>query len=189
MKGEEYIHQSSYVHEGQMKESVKAVQLIYDQRNGSKLDVQIKRNEPVTLLDAKAYNHQFTKEEFDIMVKEGKHIVFEGNTKDGELFSKLAYYEPKLNDIRTKSALSQNTYFFGQKLTKEQAITMNKGEAVQITIDTKKGQKTYMVTYSPKAERFITKSLEKEKTENLKVNEPVQVKSLKKKNQRNAISQ
>jgi len=189
VKGEEYIHQSSYINGDEMKESVKAIQLMYDQQAGSKLNIQIKRNEPVKLPDAKAYNHQFTKEEFDVMVKEGKHIVFEGSTKDGELFSKLAYYEPKLNDIRTKSALTENTYFYGQKLTKDQAATMNKGEATEITINTTKGKKAYMVTYSPRAERFITKSLEKEKAKNMKVNDAVQPKSVKKKSQRNAISQ
>lgn len=189
VKGEEYIHQSSYIHEGEMKESVKAIQLMYDLQTGSKLDVQIKRKTPVTLQDAKAYNHEFTKEEFDLMVQKGKHIVFQGNTRDGELFSKLAYYEPKLNDIRTKSALTENTYFYGQKLTKDQAATMNKGEATEITINTTKGKKTYMVSYSPRAERFITKSLEKEKSKSMTADNAVAGKNVKKKSQRNAISQ
>ncbi len=170
VKGEEYIHSSTYLHEGEMKERVKAVQLMYDRDLGSKLDVQIKRNNPVTLEEAKAYNHQFTQQEFDAMVKEGKHVLFQGSTRDGEVFNKLAYYEPKLNDVRTKTALSENTYFYGQKLTKNQAESMNKGEPVQITIDTTKGKKTYMVSYSPKAERFITKIMEMDKVKDLKVN-------------------
>tara|TARA_R110002050_G_scaffold271612_3_gene415122 strand:+ start:14353 stop:15174 length:822 start_codon:yes stop_codon:yes gene_type:complete len=169
VKGEEYMHSSSYVHEGELKENVRAVQLMYNRQTGSKLDVQIKRNEPVKLAEAIAYNYQFTKEEFDLMVKQGKQVVFQGSSKDGEVFSKLAYYEPKLNDIRTKSALSENNYFYGQKLTKEQATIMNKGESAQITINTKKGEKTYMVNYSPKSARFITKTFEKENVNDLKV--------------------
>lgn len=188
VKGEEHIHHSSYINQGKLKESVKAVQLLYNQQTGSKLDVQIKRNEPVTLSEAKAYNHQFTKEEFDSMVNKGEHIVFNGSTKDGELFSKLAYYEPKLNDIRTKTALSDNTYFYGQKLSKEQAATMNKGEATKITINTAKGIKTYMVTYSPRSERFITKSIGKESIKNLETKDAVTLGDVKKKNQRNVIS-
>lgn len=188
VKGEEYIHHSTYINKGELKENVKAIQLMYNQQTGSKLDVQIKRNKPVTLSDARAYNHQFTKEEFDTMVNKGDHIVFNGSTKDGELFLKLAYYEPKLNDIRTKTALSENTYFYGQKLSKEQAGTMNKGEATQITINTAKGVKTYMVTYSPRAERFITKSIEKENIKNLETKDVITVGDEKKKNQRNVMS-
>lgn len=183
VKGEEYIYASTYLNEGEVKESVKAVQLMYDRDLGSKLDVQIKRNKPVTLEEAKAYNHQFTQQEFNVMVKEGKQVLFQGSTTDGEVFNKLAYYEPKLNDIRTKTALSENTYFYGQKLTKNQATSMNKGEPVQITIDTSKGKKTYMVSYSPKAERFITKNMEMDKVKDLKVNSAKNVTAEKKKKQ------
>jgi hypothetical protein len=188
VKGEEYIHRSTYVNEGQLKEIIKAVQLLYSSRNGSKLDVQIKRNEPVKLEQAKAFNHQFTKEEFESMVNNGKSIVFNGVTKDGELFPKLAYYEPRLNDIRTKSALTGNTYFYGQQLTAEQADALNKGESVKISIATKKGRKTYNVTYSPRAERFITKSPEKDKAKELEVKDAVVVGNEKKKNLPNVLS-
>ena len=182
VRGEEYLHQSTYVNDGALKESVKIVQMLYSQEMGSKLDVQIKRNEPVKLDQAKAYNHQFTKEEFDAMVKDGKTIAFTGSSVNGNTFPKLAYYEPKLNDIRTKSALSENTYFFGQKLTKPQAETMNKGMEVEITIETKKGPKTYMVSYSPRAERFVTKTLEKRHTKEMSVEGAMTVSAGKKKN-------
>lgn len=189
VRGEEYLHRSSYVNNSALKESVKMVQLMYNQNSGSRLDVQIKRNEPVKLEQAKAYNHQFTATEFEQMSKEGASISFTGKNAIGETFTKLAYYEPKLNDIRTKSALSQNTYFFGQKLTKAQAESINKGVETEITIKTKKGPKTYMVSYSPRAERFVTKSLENSKLNNIKVNEAVAVGEVKKKKSNNkAIS-
>lgn len=183
VRGEEYLHQSTYIKEGVIKESVKMVQMVYSPNFGSRLDVQIKRNEPVRLDQAKAYNHEFTKEEFKIMVDEGKHLPFTGYSSDGEEFTKLAYYEPKLNDIRTKPALSGNTYFFGQQLTQDQADSMNKGVGTKITINTKKGQKTYMVTYSPKAERFITKSMEKAKIKEIGIKEALTVGNEKKKKQ------
>jgi len=188
VKGEEHIHRSTYVNEGELKESVKAVQLMYSSQSGSKLDVQIKRNRPVTLAQATAYNHQFSKEEFEAMVNDGRSIVFNGVTKDGEMFPKLAYYEPKLNDIRTKTALSENTYFYGQQLTKQQADAMNKGEAVEISIATKKGRKTYSVTYSPRAERFITKSPEKANVKDLETKGAVVVGDEKKKKRHNVMS-
>ena len=108
--------------------------------------------------------------------------------KDGEMFPKLAYYEPKLNDIRTKTALSENTYFYGQQLTKQQADAMNKGEAVEISIATKKGRKTYNVTYSPRAERFITKSPEKTNVKELETKDAVVVGDEKKKKRHNVMS-
>jgi len=188
VKGEEYLHNSSYVHEGSLKESVKVVQMLYSQSSGSKLDVQIKRKEPVTLENAKAYNHQFSKEEFDSMVKEGKTVMFTGSTSNGNTFPKLAYYEPKLNDIRTKSALSENTYFFGQKLTKGEAEIMNRGKEVEITIETKKGPKTYMVSYSPRAERFTTKTAENIKATELEVEGAKTVDASKKKNKAQSIT-
>ncbi|SNZ01432.1 hypothetical protein [Flagellimonas pacifica] len=188
VKGEEYLHSSTYVNDGALKESVKMVQLMYNQNSGSKLDVQIKRNEPVKLEDAKAYNHQFTKEEFEQMVDGGKTVAFTGHITDGNKFTKLAYYEPKLNDIRTKSALTENTYFFGQKLTKVQAESINKGQETQISINTKKGPKTYMVSYSPRAERFVTKSVENSKANNMKVEEAVTVGEGKKKSKDKSMS-
>lgn len=188
IKGEEYLHKSSYIKEGQLKESVKMVQLIYNQNSGSRLDVQIKRNNPVKLEDAIAYNHQFTTEEYNQMVKESKTIAFTGKSASGETFPKLAYYEPKLNDIRTKSALTENTYFYGQKLTKAQAQSMNKGEETEITITTKKGPKTYMAKFSPKAERFVTKLVENSKLNNIKVAEVQTVGTVKKKSKGQAVS-
>lgn len=188
VRGEEYLHQSTYVNDGALKESVKIVQMVYSQDMGSKLDVQIKRNEPVKLDQAKAYNHQFTKEEFDSMVKDGKTIAFTGSSTNGNTFPKLAYYEPKINDIRTKSALSENTYFFGQKLTKQQAETMNKGSEVEITFDTKKGPKTYMVSYSPRAERFVTKTPEKTKAKEMSVEGAMTVSAAKKKNKGQSVT-
>ncbi len=185
VRGEEYLHRSTYIKDGAIKETVKMVQMVYSPTFGSRLDVQIKRKEPLQLEQAKAYNHEFTKEEFRTMVDEGKHLAFTGHSTDGELFTKLAYYEPKLNDIRTKPALSSNTYFFGQQLTQDQADSMNKGIGTKIIINTKKGQKTYMVTYSPKAERFITKSLEKAKINGMAAKGAVTVGDEKKKNRPN----
>lgn len=170
VKGEEHIHRSSYVFQGEIKETIRAVQLIYDQNIGSRLDSQIKRTNVVKLEDAKAFNYQFTKEEFDMMRKEGKQIVFQGIARDGAKFKKLAYYEPQLNDIRTKSALSENNYFFGKTLTKAQANSLNKGEEVKITIDSKtKGKKTYLVSFNARSERFKTQSLEKKKNQSHEV--------------------
>lgn len=169
IKGEEYLHSSSYIADGSLKHQVKMVQMVYQQNTGSKLDVQIKRNEPVPSGEAKAYNYQFTKEEFDQMKDHGKVISFTGTSTNGEQFTKLAYYEPRLNDIRTKSALSEKTYFYGKTLTKQQADALNNGEETEITIPTKRGEKTYLVSWSPKAERFITKSVEPSKLNNMKV--------------------
>ena len=183
VRGEEYLHQSTYIKDGVIKENVKMVQMVYSPTLGSRLDVQIKRKESIQPEQARAYNHEFTKDEFSKMVDEGKFIAFEGHSTDGEVFTKLAYYEPKLNDIRTKPALSKNTYFYGHQLTQDQADCMNKGMETKITINTKKGQKTYMVTYSPKAERFITKSLEKAKVNELEIKGTVTVGSEKKKKQ------
>ncbi len=168
IKGQEHLISTAQPKDGVIKESVRLVQLVYSPSSGSRLDVQIKRTNPVKLEDAKAYQHQFTKEEYNTMVKEGENVIFTGNSLNGEKFHKLAYYEPKLNDIRTKSALSANTYFFGQQLTQQQADAMNKGMETKITIlNTKKGPMTYMVGYSPRAERFVTKSLEKAKTKEM----------------------
>ncbi|GMN05491.1 hypothetical protein MTsPCn5_08790 [Croceitalea sp. MTPC5] len=190
VRGEEYLHKSAYPKDGIIKESVKMVQMVYSPTSGSRLDVQIKRKEEVTLAQAKAYNHQFTQAEFDKMVNEGRFVSFEGRSSNGESFTKLAYYEPKLNDIRTKSALSSSTYLYGQQLTKEQADSLNQGKETKITIKaTKKGPLTYMVSYSPRAERFITKSLEKAKVKDMETKEAITVSGEKKKKQpSNAIS-
>lgn len=190
VKGEEHLLRTAYIKDGKLNETVKMVQMVYSPTSGSRLDVQIKRKEPVTLDKAKAYNHQFTKAEFDKMVNDEKHIAFTGSTSDGEMFTKLAYYEPKVNDIRTKAALTANTYLFGQQLTQEQADNMNKGMETKITLrKTKRGPITYMVSYSPRAEKFITRSLEKAKLAELEVKEAVTVNSEKKKSGlRHAIS-
>lgn len=181
VKGSEYLHEGTYPSEGKLKESIKMVQMTYSSTTGSKLDVQIKRNNPITLEDAKAYNHKFTAAEFDKMLKEGKFIAFTGANSQGETFPKLAYYEPKLNDIRTKSALSNKSYIYGTQLTQKQADILNNGGETQMTIDTKKGKKTYMVSYSPRAERPITKSVEQSKMNGIEVKQAAQVESVKKK--------
>ena len=188
VRGEEYLHNASYVNNGVLKESIKMVQMIYNANTGSRLDVQIKRNEPVKLSEAKAYNHDFTESEFRKMVKEGKVISFEGKSGDGTTFTKLAYYEPRLNDIRTKSALTENTYFFGKKLTKEEAKTINEGKEAKISINTKKGLKTYLVSWSPRAERFVTKSLENSKLNSMQVKEAVTVGRQKKKSKGQSVT-
>jgi len=185
VQGREYLYQSSYINEGKMKESSKMVQMMYSSASGSKLDVQIRRNEMVKLEHAKAYNHQFTAKEFDAMVIEGISIPITGSTVNGETFTKLAYFEPKLNDIRTKPALSGNTYFYGQKLTPQQADAINKGVETEITINTKKGKKTYMVTYSPRAERFITKTVEQSQMNKMEVKQAVTESEVKKKKSAN----
>ncbi|RKN83509.1 hypothetical protein [Ulvibacterium marinum] len=188
IQGREYLHSSSYINDGKMRESVKMVQMLYSPTSGSKLDVQIKRNEPVKLEQAKAYNHQFTQAEFDTMVKDGQTISFMGSSTNGETFTKLAYYEPKLNDIRTKSALTANTYFYGQKLTPQQADAINKGLEPEITIDTKKGKKTYLVSYSPRAEKFITKSVEQSKMNKMEVKSAITVGEKKRKRVSQGVS-
>ena len=175
IQGREHLHASSYINDGKMKESVKMVQMLYNSTSGSKLDVQIRRNEPVKLEQAKAYNHQFTANEFNSMVKDGKTVAFTGSSMTGETFTKLAYYEPKLNDIRTKSALTTNTYFYGQQLTRQQADAINKGLEPEITIATKKGKKTYLVSYSPRADKFVTKSVEQSKMNKMEVKNTVTV--------------
>ena len=189
VKGEEHLHRTAYVKDGKLSETIKMVQMVYSP-SSSRLDVQIKRKEPVTLDQAKAYNHQFTKAEFDKMVNDDKHIVFMGSTNDGEMFPKLAYYEPKVNDIRTKAALTANTFLYGQRLTSEQAEALNNGMETKITIQkTKKGPTAYMVTYSPRAERFFTRSLEKVKVAEMEVKGAMSVNSEKKKRgPSNAIS-
>ena len=185
--GKEYLLKTAYGKDGEAKESVRMVQMIYNPNTGSRLDVQIKRKETVKLEDANAYQYQFTKEEYNKMLKEGKTVLFTGTSLEGEKFQKLAYYEPRLNDIRTKSALSTNTKLYGQLLTQEQADAMNKGIETKITIrKTRKGPLTYMVSWSPKIEEFITKNLEKAKSQEVGKKELLTVDDLKKKQQPNA---
>jgi len=170
VKGKEYFHVSTYLSEGQLKETAKMLQMVYDPNLGSRLFVQFKRKAPVTIDQASAYNHKFSPQEFERMVSKNEVVVFKGVTKDGELFDKLAYYEPKLQDIRTKPALTPNTYLYGTKLTLEQANALNKGQEVEIGIKTKtNGNKSYLVSYSPRNETFITKNLELKKAKNLEV--------------------
>ena len=185
--GKEYLLKTAYGKDGEAKESVRMVQMIYNPNTGSRLDVQIKRKETVKLEDANAYQYQFTKEEYNKMLKEGKTVLFTGTSLEGEKFQKLAYYEPRLNDIRANSALSTNTKLYGQLLTQEQADAMNKGIETKITIrKTRKGPLTYMVSWSPKIEEFITKNLEKAKSQEVGKKELLTVDDLKKKQQPNA---
>lgn len=164
VQGREYLHESTYISEGQLKDSTKMIQMVYDRNQGSRLDVQYRRNEPVTLDKAWAYNHSFSKDEFDRMVEKKEFVLFQGSTNDGEVFQKLAYYEPKLQDIRTKSALGPNTYFYGEKLTMEQANALNAGKELEMEIKSKaNGAKPYMVSYSPRKETFITKNVDMSK--------------------------
>tara|TARA_R110000765_G_scaffold9911_3_gene30858 strand:- start:41433 stop:42275 length:843 start_codon:yes stop_codon:yes gene_type:complete len=190
LEGKEQLIRTTYISEGQLKSSVKMVQMIYNSTYGSRLDVQIKRNEQVKLEDANAYQYQFTKEEYNTMVKKGETILFTGTSLSGDTFPKFAYYEPRLNDIRTKSAVSPNQYVLGQQLTKEQADTMNKGEEVEITIrKSKKGPLTYLVRWSIKGQRFLYKNPEKAKAQEVDKKEHLTVGDLKKKKQpNNAIS-
>jgi len=185
--GKEYLLKTAYGKDGEAKESVRMVQMIYNPNTGSRLDVQIKRKETVKLEDANAYQYQFSKEEYDKMLKDGKTVLFTGTSLNGNKFQKLAYYEPRLNDIRTKSALSTNTMLYGQMLTQDQADSINKGVETKITIrKTKKGPLTYMVSWSPKSEEFITKNLEKAKSQEVGKKELLTVDDLKKKKQPNA---
>jgi len=170
VQGKEHFHVSTYLSEGELKETSKMVQMVYDPNLGSRLFVQFKRNNPVTLDQAMAYNHKFSPDEFERMVSKKEVVLFQGITKDGELFEKLAYFEPKLQDIRTKAALTPNTYLYGSKLTAPQAKALNVGKEVEINIKTKsKGTKPYLVSYSPRNENFITKNLQMEKAKNLEV--------------------
>lgn len=187
IKGQEYLISTAQPKDGVIQESVRMVQLVYSPVSGSRLDVQIKRKQPVKLEDAKAYQYQFTKEEYNAMVKDGKNVVFTGTSLNGEKFEKMAYYEPRLNDIRTKSVPSSNSWILGQQLTQEQADSINKGIETKITIrKTKKGPLTYLVSWNPKTETFRYRSLEKAKTEEVGKKEQMTVGDLKKKKQPNA---
>jgi hypothetical protein len=162
LEGKEQLIETTYINDGKLKETVKMVQMLYNSTYGSRLDVQIKRKEQVKLEDANAFQYQFTKDEYHAMVQEGKTIQFTGTSLSGDTFQKLAYYEPKLNDIRTKSAVSANMYVLGQILTKQQADILNKGEEVKITIrKTQKGPLTYWVRWNAKNQRFLYKNLDK----------------------------
>ena len=170
VQGREYMHESTYISEGQLKDSSKMIQMVYDRNQGSRLDVQYKRNEPVTLEKAVAYNHRFTAKEFERMVEKKEFIVFQGSTNDGEIFQKLAYYEPRLQEIRTKPALTSNTYIYGEKLTLEQANALNSGKEVEIEIKSKaNGSKPYLVSWSPRKETFITKNIDMVKAVKMEV--------------------
>ena len=170
VQGKEFFHTSTYLSDGELKESSKMIQMIYDPNLGSRLFVQFKRKKPVTFEQAMAYNHKFSKDEFERMVDKNEVVVFQGITKDGELFDKLAYYEPKLQDIRTKAALTVNTYLYGAKLNAEQAKALNNGQEIEINIKTNSnGTKPYLVSYNPRNEIFITKNLQMEKAMGLEV--------------------
>nr|WP_292964225.1 hypothetical protein [Muricauda sp. UBA7809] len=170
-EGQEYFHESTYISEGELKESAKMIQMVYDRNLGSRMDVQFRRNEMVTLDDAWAYNHSFSADEFERMVDKKEFVLFQGSTNDGEVFQKLAYYEPKVQDIRTKPALSTNTYFYGVKLTAKQADALNRGQELEMVIKSKvHGNKPYMVSWSPRRQTFITKKVDLEKAKKLEVN-------------------
>jgi hypothetical protein len=170
VQGKEHFHVSTYLSDGELKETSKMVQMVYDPNMGSRLFVQFKRKNQVTLDQAMAYNHKFSPNEFERMVSKKEVVLFQGITKDGELFEKLAYYEAKLLDIRTKSALTPNTYLYGSKLSATQAKALNQGEEIEIKIKTKsKGTKPYLVSYTPRNEIFITKNLQIEKARNLEI--------------------
>ncbi|TLP81830.1 hypothetical protein [Maribacter sp. ACAM166] len=172
VEGKEYFHESTYISEGELKEGAKMVQMVYDRNLGSRLDVQYRRNEPVTLDKARAYNHTFSADEFERMVDKKDFVVFQGSTNDGEVFQKLAYFEPRIQDIRTKSALSTNTYFYGEKLTTKQADSLNKGQEIEMVIKSKKhGVKPYLVSYSPRRESYITKNVDLAKAKNIEVHQ------------------
>ncbi|GGW26652.1 hypothetical protein [Arenibacter certesii] len=190
LEGKEQLIETTYINDGKLKESIKMVQMLYNSTYGSRLDVQIKRKEQVKLEEANAYQYQFTKDEYHDMVNEGKTIQFTGTSLNGDTFQKLAYYEPKLNDIRTKSALSANMYVLGQILTKQQAENLNKGEEVKITIrKTQKGPLTYMVRWSAKGQRFLYRNLDKTNVKEKEAKENVTAEGEKKKNQlNNALS-
>ncbi|SHJ64944.1 hypothetical protein SAMN04487911_1297 [Arenibacter nanhaiticus] len=161
LEGKEALITTTYIKDGKLKETVKMVQMLYHPIYGSKLDVQIKRTEPVKWKEANAYGYQFTKEEYHAMVQEGKTVLFTGSSLDGETFQKLAYYEPKLNNIRTKSTVSANMYVLGQQLTASQAEKLNQGKEVHITIrKTQKGPLTYRVRWSAKSQRFLYRNCE-----------------------------
>ena len=170
-EGQEHFHESTYISEGELKESAKMIQMVYDRNLGTRLDVQYRRNEKVTLDEAWAYNHTFSADEFERMVDKKEFVLFQGSTNDGEVFQKLAYYEPKLKDIRTKPALSTNTYFYGVKLTAKQADALNRGQELEMVIKSKvHGNKPYLVSWSPRRQTFITKKVDLEKAKKLEVN-------------------
>jgi len=170
VEGKEYFHESTYISEGELKEGAKMVQMVYDRNVGTRLDVQYRRNEVVTLDKASAYNHSFSADEFRCMVEQKEFVVFQGSTSDGEVFQKLAYYEPRLQDIRTKSALTPNKYFYGEKLTTKQADALNKGQEIEMVIKSRKhGVKPYLVSYSPRRESYITKNVELAKAKTMEV--------------------
>ncbi|NKI26873.1 hypothetical protein HCG49_09885 [Arenibacter sp. 6A1] len=177
LEGKEALITTTYIKDGTLKETVKMVQMLYHPIYGSKLDVQIKRTEPVKWKEANAYRYQFSKEEFHAMVQEGKTILFTGSSVNGETFKKIAYYEPKLHDIRTKSAVSANMYVLGQILTASQAEKLNQGEEVKITIrKTQKGPLTYKVRWSAKSQRFLYRNCEPMEQQRTNMSTPAETK-------------
>lgn len=169
-EGNEHFHESTYISENELKESAKMLQMVYDPNLGSRLDVQYRRNDKITLEEAKAYNHHFSADEFERLVDKKEFVLFQGSTNDGEVFQKLAYYEPKVRDIRTKPALSTNTYFYGRTLTAKQADALNRGQELEMEIKSKvHGTKPYLVSWSPRRETFITKKVNLEKAKKIEV--------------------
>jgi len=178
VEGKEHFYEGTYVSEGDLKESAKMIQMVYDRNLGSRLNVQFRRNEMVTLDKAWAYNHSFSADEFERMVDKKELVLFQGTTNDGEVFQKLAYYEPKVQDIRTKPALSTNTYFYGRTLTAKQADALNRGQELEMEIKSKvHGTKPYLVSWSPRRETFITKKVDLEKAKKMEVTPDVKKKS------------
>jgi len=152
-KGKEHLYKGTYIKDDVLRETVKMIQLRYDDKLGSKLNVQYKSKEAITKETANSRNYNFAKE-FDKLVNQNEHVMFEASDKDGVVYQRLAYYEPKLNAIRDKPILTSNTYFAGQKLTESEAQRLNSGEQVSIERNTNNKRKIHLVSYNPRKESF-----------------------------------
>ncbi|MBB3125255.1 hypothetical protein FHS04_002799 [Mesoflavibacter sabulilitoris] len=156
------------------------LQLRYSQSKGSELHQQYARKSELSLEDVKAYNYQFTQKEFDTMKHDKKPVLFQGvDSNSGEVFDKVAYFDTKLNDIRTKSPVKN---FYGTKLDEKQYKAINSGESVEIEY-TKKGDKTptkYTINHNFKTDTTYSKKVN-EKVKDMTVNDAKEVNAQKKK--------
>ncbi|SEC64259.1 Protein of unknown function [Tenacibaculum sp. MAR_2009_124] len=153
--------------QGVNRDGVKMLRMKFDQDLGSKLDVTIKSNKEFTLANAVSRNYQFTKEEYNQLIM-GKQVLYNAVSKDGEQYPKIGWYSEKLNQVIDRSLLSENTYVYGQKLTHDQAKSLNEGETIKFEYTTKGGEKnTVDIYYDAKGDK--TRSPKNEQAKNLDV--------------------
>lgn len=184
-EGKEYLHSTLNTNG---KEIVKLVQMKYSKRFGSILNVELKRNKELTLESAEAFNYKFSNEEFEKMKNNNEVICFEGCSTDGEVFKKFAFYDKRINSIRTKSLLNKKAYFLGKSLTDEEVDKLNNKERIEVVRNTKNGIKTYNISYNPRSENFNNHALTQEQSKSIGIVSEEVVKTQKKKSQANQNS-